>query len=84
MITSRADGHAHLWYHVPYCSIENVLEMATKVRAYKYCACVLALAENDSRYWLSRVRTKMNPSSCESENAVGGDLLGVEALTIRK
>ena len=36
MITSRADGHAHLWYHVPYCSIEMVLGVATKVSVYKH------------------------------------------------
>ena len=27
MFTSRADGHTHLWYHILYCSIENVLGM---------------------------------------------------------
>ena len=31
-------GHAHLWYHVPYRSIENVWGMATKVSIYKPCA----------------------------------------------
>ena len=52
--------------HVPYCSIENVLGMATKVSAYEYSATYVA--ENDSRYWLSRsLATKRNRSTCESE-----------------
>ena len=37
MSTSRADGHAHFWYHIPFCSIEYVLGMATKVSVYKHC-----------------------------------------------
>ena len=39
MITSRSVGHVHLWYHIPYRSIENVWRTATKVSIYKHCAC---------------------------------------------
>ena len=42
MITSQADGHAHLWYHVPYSSLENVLGMTTQVSICKYCTDMLA------------------------------------------
>ena len=51
MIMSQVDAHTHLWYHVPHCSIENVLQLATKVSTVPACYCI---AENDLRYWLSR------------------------------
>ena len=37
MITSCSRGHAHLWYHVPYRSIENVWETANEVSVCKHC-----------------------------------------------
>ena len=37
MIMSRSVGHAHLWYHVPYRSIEKVWRTATKVSIYEHC-----------------------------------------------
>ena len=39
MITSHSVRHTHLWYHVPYRSIENVWGMATKVTIYQHCMC---------------------------------------------
>ena len=35
---SRLFGHAHLWYHVRYRSIENVWQTATMVSIYKHSA----------------------------------------------
>ena len=41
MMTSHVNSHAHLWYHVWYCSIENVWRMVTEVSIYNHCARAL-------------------------------------------
>ena len=38
---SRLFGHAHLWYHARYRSIENVWQTATTVSIYKHSARAL-------------------------------------------
>ena len=74
IITSRSFGHAHLWYHVRYRSIENVWQTATMVSIYKHSARALPYIRLKFQIQdVQKICYKVIPSSCESEKRLLSD-----------